>query len=62
MKIKFSQLGITEPEEMAAYIAENVKTKGDKPNLKELTGLLKIMDIHIAERLAAQAQDDDLPL
>lgn len=62
MKVKFAQLGINEPEDMAVYISENVRTKGDKPNLKELTGLLKIMDLHIAEKQAAQAQDDDLPL
>ncbi|MNF13827.1 hypothetical protein D3C80_2158070 [compost metagenome] len=62
MKLKFQQLGITDPGDMAAYIEERAKPKGDKPTLKELTGLLKIMDHDIAERRAAQQADDELPL
>lgn len=61
MKRNFTQLGITEPEAMASYIEEKAKPKGDKPTLKELTGLLKIMDLDIAEKLAAQKADDELP-
>lgn len=60
MKKKFAQLGITSPEEMQEYIANNVTVKGDKPTLTELTGLLKIMDMHIAEKQAQQDDDDDL--
>lgn len=60
MKKKFQQLGITSPEEMQEYIANNVNVKGDKPTLTELTGLLKIMDMHIAEKQAKQDDDDDL--
>lgn len=62
MKKKFGQLGITEPADMEKYIADNAKIKGDKPTLAEYKGLLKIMDIHIAERQAQQAGDDDLPM
>lgn len=62
MKKKFAQLGITSPEEMQEYIANNVNVKGDKPTLTELTGLLKIMDMHIAEKQAQQDDDDDLLL
>lgn len=61
MKKKLSQLGITEPEDIAAYISSNVKIKGDKPTLAELIGLNKTMDLQIAEMQAAQAHDDDLP-
>jgi recombination protein RecT len=59
MKEKFAQLGITSPEEMAAYIEKHAKPKGDKPTLAEMMGLLKIMDMHIAEKQAAN--DDELP-
>lgn len=62
MSKKFGQLGITDRAEMAAYIAEKAKPKGDKPNLREMTGLLKIMDFEIQQRAAAQANDDDLPM
>ncbi|MCR8986024.1 recombinase RecT [Brevibacillus laterosporus] len=49
MKTKFEQLGIFDPEEMKNYIAKHTKVLGNKPTLAELTGLLKIMDQHIAE-------------
>ncbi|AKF92709.1 RecT family recombinase [Brevibacillus laterosporus] len=49
MKTKFEQLGIFDPEEMKNYIAKHTKVLGNKPTLAELTGLLKIMDKHIAE-------------
>lgn len=63
MKKKFQQLGITDKEGMEKYIAENARMKGDKPTLAELTGLLKVMDLHIAEMQAKQAaEDDELPL
>lgn len=62
MKLKFQQLGITEAEDMTAYIEKKAKPKGDKPTLKEITGLLKIMDLDIAEKQAAQKADDELPL
>ncbi|WP_010498572.1 RecT family recombinase [Paenibacillus elgii] len=60
MKKKFAQLGITDPEEISAYIAKNAKIKGEKPTLAEYTGLLKIMDMEIERRKAEQANDDDL--
>jgi recombination protein RecT len=61
MKKKFTQLGITDKSAMADHMNEFCKMKGDVPTLQELTGYLKLMDIHIAEKQAAQAQDDDLP-
>lgn len=60
MKKKFEQLGIKEPEEMAAYIEQHAKPKGDKPTLAEITGLLKIMEMHIAEKQEEAASNDEL--
>ncbi|TKH43429.1 hypothetical protein C1I60_14120 [Paenibacillus terrae] len=62
MKKKFSQLGITEPEDMQAYISEHANPKGAKPTLPELKGLLKIMDMHLAEKAAQEQANDELPL
>jgi recombination protein RecT len=60
MKKKFALLGITDPAKMQSYITDNSKIDGDKPTLTELQGLLKTMDMHIAEKQAAE--DDELPL
>ncbi|AQT84124.1 phage recombination protein Bet [Paenibacillus larvae subsp. larvae] len=60
MKKKFTQLGITTIEEMEAYITDNCKMKGDKPTVQEMTGLLKVMDLHIQEKQSAD--DDALPI
>ncbi|MEF3312578.1 recombinase RecT [Paenibacillus sp. GYB004] len=57
MKMKFQQLGITDPDGMDAYINKNAKFKGVKPTLAEMTGLLKIMDMDLA---AKQQADDDI--
>lgn len=59
MKRKFVSLGITTPEGMDEYIQEFGKIKGEKPTLAEYKALLKVMDLHIAEK---QAQQDELPL
>lgn len=61
MKSNLSKLGITEQEDIAAYISANVKIKGNKPTLAELIGLNKTMALQIADMQAAQAHDDDLP-
>ncbi|MDT2191228.1 hypothetical protein [Paenibacillus larvae] len=44
---------------MEAYLSEHFKMKGDKPTFQEMTGLLKIMDLHIQEK---QSNDDELPI
>ncbi|MEB4785108.1 recombinase RecT [Paenibacillus jamilae] len=62
MKKKFSQLGITDPVDMQAYILKHANPKGDKPSLPELKGLLKIMDMHLAEKAAQEQANDELPL
>lgn len=58
MKEKFAALGITDHDEMAKYIADNAKPKGEKPTLSELLGLLKIMDMHIEQKKAAKSDDE----
>ncbi|MGF9912777.1 RecT family recombinase [Paenibacillus ehimensis] len=62
MADKFQALGITDPEEMGKYIAQHAKPKGKKPTLAEMMGLLKIMDMHIEEKMAAETDKsgDDL--
>ncbi|UED70737.1 RecT family recombinase [Brevibacillus sp. HD3.3A] len=60
MKKKFELLGITEPADMAKYIEQHAKPKGDKPTLAEITGLLKIMDMHIAEKQEQASSADEL--
>ncbi|MMZ43856.1 RecT family protein [compost metagenome] len=62
MKFKFKQLGIIEREDQAAYIQQHAKPKDDKPTLAELKGLLKIMDMHLAEKAAKEQANDELPL
>ncbi len=59
MKENFAKLGITTPEGIEEYIANHGKIKGEKPTLAEYKALLKVMDLHIAER---QAEQDVLPL
>ncbi|MNW41742.1 recombination and repair protein RecT [compost metagenome] len=59
MKRKFSTLGITTPDGMDDYIRNNGKVKGEKPTLPEYKALLKVMDLHIAEK--QQAEQDELP-
>lgn len=60
MKKKFVKLGITGREEMESYLDEHCKKKGDKPTVQEMTGLLKVMDLHIQEKQSAD--DDALPI
>ncbi|MBY0088425.1 RecT family recombinase [Brevibacillus brevis] len=60
MKKKFTQLGITETSEILAYIDKHAKPKGSQPTLAEITGLLKILDMHIAEQQEQAASEDEL--
>ncbi|WP_010501376.1 RecT family recombinase [Paenibacillus elgii] len=62
MAVKFQALGITDPEEMGKYIAQHAKPKGKKPTLAEMMGLLKIMDMHIEEKNAADADNSSADL
>ncbi|WP_052646990.1 RecT family recombinase [Paenibacillus terrae] len=62
MKSKFKQLGITERDDQRAYIQEHAKPKADAPTLAELKGLLKIMDLHLAEKAAQEQANDELPV
>lgn len=49
----FKQLGITDKDAQAAYMQANTKVAGDKPTLDELKGLLKVMEMELAEKQAA---------
>ncbi|GIO09710.1 hypothetical protein J31TS6_57380 [Brevibacillus reuszeri] len=60
MKQKFQLLGITTPEEISQYIGQYGKLKGEKATLAEILGLLKIMDMHIAEKQEQSAENDEL--
>ncbi|MHB0881648.1 RecT family recombinase [Paenibacillus sp. SEL1] len=62
MKLKFKQLGITERDDQYAYIQKHAKPKADAPTLAELKGLLKIMDLHLAEKAAQDQANDVLPI
>ncbi|MGG4499132.1 RecT family recombinase [Brevibacillus reuszeri] len=57
---KFQMLGITDKDEVSAYIKKNAKPKGTKLTLSEMLGLLKIMDMHIAEKQDQAASADEL--
>lgn len=60
MKKNFAKLGITTPEGMEDYIAKHGKIKGEKPTVSEYKALLKVMELHIAEK--QQAEQDELPI
>lgn len=60
MKRNFTKLGIATPEAIDKYIKEHGKIKGDKPTLAEFKALLKVMELHIAEK--QQAEQDELPI
>lgn len=59
MKRKFATLGITTPEGIDEYIQNHGKLAGEKPTLPEYKTLLRLMDLHIAEK---QAEQDELPI
>lgn len=62
MKDKFKLLGILDKEDQAAYIEAKAKPNASKPTYKELIGLLKVMDLDITAKKAAQQADDELPI
>ncbi|PAD73941.1 RecT family recombinase [Paenibacillus campinasensis] len=62
MKLKYKKLGITDKEAMAAHMQEFCKMKGDTPTDAELKAYLKIMEMQIQEKQAAEQQSvDTLP-
>lgn len=56
---KLKDLGVSGKADKQEYIANLVKFKGDSPSIAELTGLLKMLDMHIEEKKAQQAAADD---
>ncbi|MGO4181843.1 recombinase RecT [Paenibacillus sp. TAF43_2] len=53
----FKTLGIIDKDAQGEYMQANCTVAGDKPTLKELNALLKVMEMEIAEKAAG---DDDL--
>ncbi|MEC0239456.1 recombinase RecT [Paenibacillus dokdonensis] len=62
MKQNYTKLGITEMKEKEEHMGEFCKIKGETPTLAEITAYLKIMDLQIQEKQAAEQANDDLPL
>ncbi|CAM3877942.1 RecT family recombinase [Cohnella lubricantis] len=60
MNAKFKQLGITGKEAKSEYIASKNVVKGETPTLQELTKLVKMMEVDIAQRAAQTSDEDDL--
>jgi recombination protein RecT len=58
MSANFKALGITEKADKEKYMTDRMKFAGKTPTLGEITGLLKIMDMEIQQKQAAD--DDDL--
>lgn len=53
----FKKLGITNKDDQTAYMLKNMNMAGDKPSKDELEGLLKVIEMEIAEK---EAEGDDL--
>jgi recombination protein RecT len=62
VKRNYVKLGLTEPEAMGAHMQQFCKVKGEKPTEAELTAYLKIMEMQIQEKQAAESADDELPI
>ncbi|OMF35237.1 RecT protein [Paenibacillus sp. FSL H8-0548] len=52
----FKALGVTDKDAQAAYMQANCKVAGEKPTLEELNGLLKVMEMEIAEKAAGDEE------
>lgn len=61
MKQKYKKLGISGKENIAAHMNEYCKMKGDTPTDAELKAYLKILDMQIQEKQAAEQAEDSLP-
>lgn len=53
----FKTLGITAKAAQGEYMQNNCKVAGEKPTLEELSGLLRVMEMEIAEK---EAGDEEL--
>ncbi|MGN7359979.1 RecT family recombinase [Paenibacillus sp. SAF-054] len=62
MKRKFGKLGITDKPAMDEHMAKHFKVKGESPTIAEITAYLKILDLQIQEKQAAENAQDELPL
>lgn len=61
MKLKYKKLGITSKEAIAAHMQQYCTMKGDTPTDAELKAYLKILDMQIQEKQAAEQAEDTLP-
>ncbi|GIP25514.1 hypothetical protein J23TS9_06440 [Paenibacillus sp. J23TS9] len=62
MKRKYKQLGITTSEGIISHREEFMTVKGNEPTIAEVKAYLKIMDLQIQEKQAAEQANDELPL
>ncbi|GIO57964.1 recombinase RecT [Paenibacillus cineris] len=62
MKQNYAKLGITEMEDKEKHMNEFCKVKGETPTIAEITAYLKIMEMQIQEKQAAESADDELPI
>lgn len=62
MKANYKKLSITDRDAMGLHMQEFCKMKGDSPTEAEIKAYLKIMELQIQEKQAAERANDDLPL
>ncbi|MBO9596759.1 MAG: recombinase RecT [Cohnella sp.] len=61
MNAKFRELGITGRDAKSEYIASKNVVKGETPTLQELTKLVKLMEVDIANKATQASDEDELP-
>lgn len=62
MKANYTKLGMTDKDAMGLHMQEFCKMKGDSPTEAEIKAYIKIMELQIQEKQAAEQANDDLPL
>ncbi|WP_338842085.1 RecT family recombinase [Paenibacillus glucanolyticus] len=62
VKANYKKLGLIDKESMGQHAQQFCKVKGDEPTEAELKAYVKIMDMQIQEKQAAEQANDDLPL
>lgn len=62
VKANYKKLGLMDKESMGQHAQQFCKVRGDEPTEAELKAYLKIMDLQIQEKQAAEQSNDDLPL
>lgn len=62
VKANYKKLGLIDKESMGQHAQKFCKVRGAEPTEAELKAYLKIMDMQIQEKQAAEQANDDLPL